>query len=136
MGDLNMSIGSVIKNKRVALNIKQDDIAEQLNVTVQTVSKWERDLTEPKASQVAKLSKILHLSEKSICDGEESKVSETPMDFMMKFGKVLHHTNDTDLMITLYDYINDEDGFLEALVKQSDLPKEAFGLKVSPDVRS
>ncbi len=90
MSDLNMSIGSVIKNKRVALNIKQEDIAEQLSVTVQTVSKWERDLTEPKASQVAKLSKILHLSEKSICDGEESKVSETPMDFMMKFGNCTH----------------------------------------------
>lgn len=129
MSNLNMSIGSVLKDKRIALGIKQDDIAEQLGVTVQTVSKWERDLTEPKASQVSKLSKILHLSVKSICEGESSSVSDTPMDFMRKFGKVLHHVNSTDLMITLHDYIDDEDGFLEALVKQSDLPREALGLK-------
>ncbi|QXN23206.1 helix-turn-helix domain-containing protein [Shewanella putrefaciens] len=49
MDNLNMSIGSVLRDKRIALNIKQDDIAEQLGVTVQTVSKWERDVTEPKA---------------------------------------------------------------------------------------
>ncbi|MBB1381418.1 helix-turn-helix transcriptional regulator [Shewanella sp. SR41-2] len=129
MGNLNMSIGSVLKDKRIALNIKQDDIAERMGVTVQTVSKWERDLTEPKASQVSLLSKILHIPEKNICDGETSNVSDTPMEFMMKFGKVLHHVNDTDLMVTLYDYIDDEDAFLEALVKQSGLPKEALGLR-------
>ncbi|QBF84731.1 helix-turn-helix domain-containing protein [Shewanella maritima] len=121
-----MSIGSVLKDKRLALGIKQEDIAEQLGVTVQTVSKWERDVTEPKASQVFSLSKILRLSEKSICKGETSSVSDNPMDFMMKFGKVIHHLNDTALMVTLYDHIEDEESFYEDLVKQSDLPKEAF----------
>ncbi|MDH1470433.1 helix-turn-helix transcriptional regulator [Shewanella sp. GD03713] len=129
MDNLNMSIGSVLRDKRIALNIKQDDIAEQLGVTVQTVSKWERDVTEPKASQVAQLSKILHLPEKSICEGKLASGSDNPMDFMMKFGKVLHNVNSTALMITLYDHINDEDAFLEDLIKQTDLPREAFGLK-------
>ncbi|MBF4327891.1 XRE family transcriptional regulator, partial [Vibrio anguillarum] len=44
-----MSIGEVLKERRIELNIKQEDLAERMDVTVQTVSKWERGLTEPKA---------------------------------------------------------------------------------------
>ncbi|EKO3894079.1 helix-turn-helix transcriptional regulator, partial [Vibrio metschnikovii] len=65
-----MSIGEVLKERRIELSVKQEDLAERMNVTVQTVSKWERGLTEPKASQVAELAKILKLSEQEICQGE------------------------------------------------------------------
>ncbi|MDF4750925.1 helix-turn-helix domain-containing protein, partial [Vibrio parahaemolyticus] len=64
-----MSIGSVLKARRIELGIKQEDLADQMAVTVQTVSKWERDVTEPKASQVSKLSEILNISEREICQG-------------------------------------------------------------------
>jgi transcriptional regulator with XRE-family HTH domain len=64
-----MTVGKVIQKQRVALGLKQSYLAMLLEVTVQTLSKWERDLTEPKASQVHLLSKFLYVSEKHICSG-------------------------------------------------------------------
>jgi transcriptional regulator with XRE-family HTH domain len=45
-------------------------------VTVQTLIKWENDITEPKASQVSKLSKILNISESEICKGKRSNETD------------------------------------------------------------
>lgn len=57
-----MSIGSRIAEKRKALNMTQQDLAEKLDVTFQAVSSWERDETLP---DTAKLKDIANaLSEK------------------------------------------------------------------------
>ncbi|MCX9562155.1 helix-turn-helix transcriptional regulator, partial [Vibrio cholerae] len=67
---INMSIGETLKNRRIELGIKQEAIAEEMDVTVQTIYKWEKGTTEPKASQVSKLAQILRLSEREICQGK------------------------------------------------------------------
>jgi transcriptional regulator with XRE-family HTH domain len=64
-----MSVGQVIKKQRLALGLKQTYLSMLLKVSVQTLSKWESDITEPKASQVYLLSKYLYVSEKYICSG-------------------------------------------------------------------
>jgi transcriptional regulator with XRE-family HTH domain len=118
MENLNMSIGSVLKDRRIALNIKQEDIAEQLGLTVQTVSKWERDLTEPKASQVTQLSQLLKISEKEICSGEMA--NETPIDpitFMKKVASIKVLIDDVTFTSILYDCIDEKPSFLNFLEK-------------------
>lgn len=121
-----MSIGNVIKDRRIALNIKQEVLAEMIGVTVQTYSKWENNKTEPKASQVAQLSEVLKLTEREICKGEMLARSNNPVDFMSRVGKVMHHVNDINLMLTLYQFIDDEDRFISELKKESGLPEEVF----------
>jgi transcriptional regulator with XRE-family HTH domain len=122
-----MSVGSVIKQRRIALNMKQEDVAEKIGVTVQTYGKWENDKTEPKASQIAALSNLLNLPEKVICSGKyPENLSDNPMQFMNKFGKLVHHVDDFSLVLTMYDFIEDEEGFYKALLKASELPKEHF----------
>lgn len=64
-----MALEDVIKQARVKKNLKQDEAAKQIGVTVQTYSKWENGKTEPKASQVGKLAELLGLSEREICQG-------------------------------------------------------------------
>ena len=54
-----MTLKDVIKEARSKRSLKQEETAELVGVTVQTYSKWENGKTEPKASQVARLSKIL-----------------------------------------------------------------------------
>jgi len=123
MENLNMSIGSVLKDRRIALNIKQEDIAEQIGLTVQTVSKWERDLTEPKASQVVQLSKILKITEKEICSGEIGAESHIdPITFMKKVASVKVLLDDVTFTSILYDCITEKEDFLghlEKALKQS-----------------
>ena len=57
-----MALSDVIKQSRIRKDLKQEDAAQLLKVTVQTYSKWENGITEPKASQVAELSDILNVS--------------------------------------------------------------------------
>lgn len=121
MSDLKMSIGSTIKERRIELNIKQDDLAEQVGVTVQTMSKWERDLTEPKASQVSRLSKALKTSEKEICKGESiDRVDINPFDFIRKVDTLKSNLPNTEFMISMYDFIDDKEGFINKLYEATD----------------
>ncbi|MCL1112848.1 helix-turn-helix domain-containing protein [Shewanella basaltis] len=129
MENLNMSIGSVLKDRRIALNIKQEDIAEQLGLTVQTVSKWERDLTEPKASQVTQLSKILKLAEKDICSGEVKHLKMDPLEFVRRVGILMNEVPQTEMLIGMHEFINDTEGFINMLSKVSEYPYELFEIE-------
>lgn len=55
-------VGSVIRSARKALNLGQADIADQLGVTVQAVSQWERGETTPSGINLLKLSGILGIA--------------------------------------------------------------------------
>lgn len=124
-----MSVGSVLKDRRINLNIKQEDIAEQMKVTVQTVSKWERDITEPKASQVSKLSQILKISEKEICQGDIQSQRIDPLDFVRRVGILMQHVPHTEMLIGMHKYINDAEGFINMLSQVSEYPFELFDIE-------
>ncbi|MBF4308191.1 XRE family transcriptional regulator, partial [Vibrio anguillarum] len=78
----NMSIGDTLKTQRIKLGIKQEAVAEEMGVTVQTIYKWEKGTTEPKASQVSKLGKILQLTEKEICQGKKDDLELDELEFI------------------------------------------------------
>ncbi|MFT5298160.1 MAG: transcriptional regulator with XRE-family HTH domain [Colwellia sp.] len=124
-----MSIGNTLKDRRIKLNIKQDDIAEQMNVAVQTVSKWERDLTEPKASQVCQLSRILKISEKEICRGTAISEKGDPFEFVRKVSILMQEVPQTELLVGMQEFIEDEEGFLKMLAKVSNHPFELFEIE-------
>ncbi|MBP3292508.1 MAG: helix-turn-helix transcriptional regulator, partial [Clostridia bacterium] len=46
------NIGQIIKKLRKERNLTQEELAEQLNVTAQSVSKWENGTGLPDISQV------------------------------------------------------------------------------------
>ncbi|HCE2187361.1 TPA: helix-turn-helix transcriptional regulator [Vibrio parahaemolyticus] len=119
---VNMSIGEVLKDRRIELSIKQDDLADRMDVTVQTVSKWERGITEPKASQVAQLSSILKLNEKEICQGKRGSSSIEPFDFLKMVSSCMRDVSETELILTIYDHLEDPEGFMFALSEKSSVP--------------
>ncbi len=57
-----MSLGNKILNLRKKINLTQEDLAEKLDVTRQTISKWELDETVPDIKQAQQLSKIFNVS--------------------------------------------------------------------------
>ncbi|WP_325205702.1 helix-turn-helix domain-containing protein [Vibrio sp. 03_296] len=63
-------IGDVLKEARANTNLSQYDMADKLGVTKQTYMKWENGITEPKATQVSQLAKILKITEAEICRGK------------------------------------------------------------------
>ncbi|EKO3933819.1 helix-turn-helix transcriptional regulator [Vibrio fluvialis] len=120
---VNMSIGEVLKERRIELGIKQEDLAEQMDVTVQTVSKWERGITEPKASQVAKMAEILKLTEREICQGKKDPIGDMdPFAFMKMVGPLMNDVSETEVIMSIYEYLSDKEGFIESLAEQAQRP--------------
>lgn len=57
-----MSIGQLIKKKRVEQNITQIELAKKVGVSRQTISNWENDRTLPDIDCLIELSAIYNLS--------------------------------------------------------------------------
>ncbi|RAS55265.1 helix-turn-helix domain-containing protein [Vibrio diazotrophicus] len=134
---VNMSIGEVLKERRIELSIKQEDLAEQMGVTVQTVSKWERGITEPKASQVTKLSQALQLSEREICQGQKSKNNALdPYEFMRIVGPCMNDISETELIDSIYDHVIDQSSFINSIANKAKRPLYSFQQQEKQQVKN
>lgn len=71
-----MTFGQKIKKLRSEAKITQKDLAEKLNVTFQTISKWEGDINEPDFASVRELAKIFHCSIEYLLSCEEETKEE------------------------------------------------------------
>lgn len=65
-----MSFGESLRTLRIKHNMNQKQLAEQLNVTPQTISKWENDLSEPGFQMITEMTKIFHISHDELFIGE------------------------------------------------------------------
>ena len=65
-----MEIGSKILELRKKANLSQEQLAEKMNVTRQTISKWELNETTPDIKQAKELSKIFKISLDELADND------------------------------------------------------------------
>ena len=85
-----MTVGQKIKKLRIEKGLTQKDLADQLHVTFQTVSKWEKDENEPDISTIRELAKLFGcsfdylLSEDDVESPKEEKVEEAPVEPVTK----------------------------------------------------
>ena len=68
---MEMTIGKRIAALRREKNLKQDDLAQMLEVSPQAVSKWENDQTCPDISLLPKLAKILGVGVDELLSGKQ-----------------------------------------------------------------
>ena len=68
---MEMTIGKRIAALRREKNLKQDVLAQMLEVSPQAVSKWENDQTCPDISLLPKLAKILGVSVDELLSGKQ-----------------------------------------------------------------
>ena len=72
------TIGSRIAQKRKAMGITQEELAQQLGVSSQAVSKWENDISCPDISLLPALAKALHCTTDALLSGKEDEVRVVP----------------------------------------------------------
>ena len=65
-----MTFGERIRTNRIKNIMSQQQLAELLNVTPQTISKWENDLSEPGFQMVTEMTKIFHISHDELFIGK------------------------------------------------------------------
>ena len=63
-----MSLGNSLFNARKKSGLSQEDVAEKLGVSRQTISKWETDETLPDIRQSKKLAVLYHLTLDELID--------------------------------------------------------------------
>jgi len=76
-----MELKNKLKNLRTARNMTQEAVAEQLGVTSQTVSKWERGLLSPDISLLPKIALLFKCSIDSLFNMEISWGPEHRREF-------------------------------------------------------
>ena len=73
-----MSIGERISDLRAQRNISQVQLAKQLGISRQAVSKWENDLTSPDTLNLIKLADVLDTDVEYLATGNHSTHKAAP----------------------------------------------------------
>lgn len=91
-----MDLGRKIYTFRKKLNLSQEQLAEQLNVTRQTISKWELNETTPDIKQAKELSQLFKVSLDELTDNDVTNIliekvsnTETLANISIKIIKVI-----------------------------------------------
>lgn len=83
-----MTLGEKLKKLRIENALTQKDLADRLNVTFQTVSKWENDTNEPDFTTIKELSKILNCSIEYLFNDENNEEAiESKEEIKTSIGK-------------------------------------------------
>ncbi|MDE7296902.1 MAG: InlB B-repeat-containing protein [Clostridia bacterium] len=82
-------ISETIKNLRKTAKLSQVKLAEKLNVHAQTISKWERGISEPDISQMSELSAALNISLEKLFGCEEGEHTFTGDFSAEKLGEYI-----------------------------------------------
>ena len=73
-----MSLGNNIYRLRTQRNMSQGDLAEQLDVSRQSISKWETDGAVPELDKLIKLSNIFGVTLDELVHGEQAAAAPAP----------------------------------------------------------
>ncbi|KAF1299361.1 XRE family transcriptional regulator [Enterococcus sp. JM4C] len=79
-----MDIGQKIKSYRVAQQLTQKKLGEQLNVSDKTVSSWENNRTYPDISMMMELAKLFDISVSEFLESDTEVVEKIDKDLKLK----------------------------------------------------
>ena len=80
-----MTIGKIIKQLRSVHSLSQEDLAEQLGVSRQTISNWENDRTVPALDYMKKLCEEYQLSLDQLFRIETNEIGKTKLSKRLLF---------------------------------------------------
>lgn len=69
-----MEIGKQLKEARIASGMTQEEVAEKINMTRQTISNWENEKTYPDIISIIKLSDIYSISLDDLLKGDKKMI--------------------------------------------------------------
>lgn len=97
-----MEIGNKLNQLRKLSGMTQEQLAEKINVSRQTISKWESDSTSPDLESIVKISRIFHVSLDDLLREAETGVTnktneQITLEDLMKIN--LHNRKMTMLLI-------------------------------------
>ena len=98
------NFGKYITEKRKAVGLTQEELANRLYVIPTTVSKWERGITYPDITMITNLCKELNISEHEIftaCDDEAVNQEKREIKRYRTINKIIHYCISIGYLIAL-----------------------------------
>lgn len=77
-------ISDSIKAQRLKKGLTQKDLAEQLHVTAQAISRWEKGDVEPSLDTIKDMAKIFEISIDELLNGEAKKLENEKLEDIVK----------------------------------------------------
>ncbi|MDN5602678.1 MAG: helix-turn-helix domain-containing protein, partial [Staphylococcus equorum] len=66
-----MDFHKTLKKKRIEAELSQEDLAEQLNISRQSISKWENEKGYPNIETLLKISGIFNITVDELLKGDD-----------------------------------------------------------------
>ena len=113
-----MEIGKKLKNARVQSGMTQENVAEKINVSRQTISNWENEKSYPDIISVIELSNLYSISLDVLLKGDEKMIEhlEESTDVVKSnqkmIGAIIVNIIVVVMLITLNMFIPDNHYFL------------------------
>ena len=98
-----MDIGTKIKNARMQANLTQEQVAEELNVSRQTISNWENEKTYPDIISIIKMSDLYQVSLDHLLKGEVEQSDY--LDYLEESTNVVKSKTNLSKLILLLTYL-------------------------------
>lgn len=98
------NFGKYITEKRKAVGLTQEELANRLYVIPTTVSKWERGITYPDITMITNLCRELHISEHEFftaCDDEAMNQEKREIKRYKTIKKIIHYCISIGYLIAL-----------------------------------
>ena len=98
-----MEIGSKIKNARIQANFTQEQVAEALSVSRQTISNWETGKTYPDIVSVVKMSDLYNISLDRLL--KEEKSMSNYLNYLEESTNTVKSKNRLSMLILVSTYL-------------------------------
>ena len=73
-----MTLGKKLSNHRKLAGITQQQLAEQLNLSAQAISKWENDMSEPDLTTLKALARLYNTTVDELLDVDGETPAQAP----------------------------------------------------------
>ena len=82
------TMGQIIRKLRKERNLTQEELAEQLGITFQAVSKWENDIGMPDISQVVPIAHLFGVTTDTLFGNDITDSTEEIRNFISKIPRL------------------------------------------------
>lgn len=100
-----MDIGLKIKEARLAAQLTQEQVAEALSVSRQTISNWENNKTYPDIISVIKMSDLYKVSLDHLLKEEDDKAMSSYVDYLEESTNTVKHQRKLSQIILIATYL-------------------------------
>lgn len=100
-----MDIGLKIKEARLAAQLTQEQVAESLGVSRQTISNWENNKTYPDIVSVIKISDLYKVSLDHLLKEGEDKTMSSYVDYLEESTNTVKHQRKLSQIILIATYL-------------------------------